>query len=260
MNLSIVILGSGNIAAHIAQALVSTDVVVKQIYSRNVSTGTKISNAINVDFTNDINKICKTADMYLFAMPPKATLENIEKLNLDNNKILVHTDGSQNIDVFSNKTANYGVFYPFQTFSANIKLDFSKTPIFIQASNATTKSMLIYLAMQCACNYYEIDDKQRIALHIAGVFASNFTNHCVNIAQDILNEHNIDEKLLFPLIEQNFNKILTNGSYHSQTGPARRGDVETINKHLQILKTNKTYFNIYENMSNSINKLYNNGN
>ena len=72
-------------------------------------------------------------------------------------------------------------------------------------------------------------------LHLAGVFSCNFVNHMLAISQMLAEENEFDFKLLKPLVVETIEKALAGNPLDSQTGPAVRGDSETIKKHVALL-------------------------
>ncbi|MDD4150154.1 MAG: DUF2520 domain-containing protein [Bacteroidales bacterium] len=248
----IVILGSGNVASHFAKALKNAEINVKQIFGRNIRSVSALAKQINCSHTINITDIIQDADIYFFIMNDEANISICDKIKIKKDSILAHTAGSLSIEIFKNKTRNYGVFYPFQTFTKYVETDFSKVPICIEGSNHETYLELEKIAKRLNCPTFNIDASKREIVHLSGVFASNFMNHCVNIAEDILSENDISSDIIKPLLEQSFFKILNNNAADSQTGPAIRSDNLTIKKHKELIKNNKQYSQVYEVLTNSI--------
>ncbi len=248
----VVLLGSGNVAFHLTDALISAGHKIEQIYGRNEKTTKELAKTANTSFCINPKDITPLADIYFFCMNDIANIEISGKINVKSNPIIVHTAGSQSMSIFKDKTKNYGVFYPFQTFTKGVKTDFSKVPVCIEASNDNTYQSLEKIADSLNCKSYNLDEKGRETLHLCGVFAANFMNHCVSLSEALLEENQISKDLIKPLLEQSFYKIINSGSQVSQTGPALREDQETINKHLNILKDNKQYSKVYQVLTESI--------
>jgi predicted short-subunit dehydrogenase-like oxidoreductase (DUF2520 family) len=99
---------------------------------------------------------------------------------------------------------------------------------------------------------YQVNDEQRAVLHVAAVFANNFTNHCFSIAEKILDNADLPFEMLHPLMEETLAKAIMDSPAKMQTGPAVRGDEETINRHLLLLKKHPNWKTIYEDISNDI--------
>jgi predicted short-subunit dehydrogenase-like oxidoreductase (DUF2520 family) len=90
-----------------------------------------------------------------------------------------------------------------------------------------------------------------VYLHLAGVFACNFTNALYSIAEDIAEQQQIDFEILKPLIMETAHKIETLSPAEAQTGPAKRNDQTIMQKHIELL-TNSKGKEIYTLLSDSI--------
>ena len=96
-----------------------------------------------------------------------------------------------------------------------------------------------------------VSDEQRQYLHIAAVFANNFTNHLFGISKEILGKNNIPFEMLFPIIDRTIENIKTSDDIFSlQTGPAIRGDFNIMNLHIDKLSSRES--ELYSAMSKSI--------
>jgi len=100
---------------------------------------------------------------------------------------------------------------------------------------------------------YRVNDEQRALLHVAAVFANNFANRCFAIAEKILDEKDLPFELLHPLMEETLAKALQDSPVRMQTGPAIRGDVDTVRRHMNLLSENIEWREIYREMSENIN-------
>lgn len=256
---SIVILGVGNLSMHLIKALIHKGLNIVQIYNRNID---KVKNIIQennylCEITDEINNINKNADIYFFTLSDNVISEITDKIGKING-ISIHCSGSVPISVFQKITNNYACFYPFQTFS-NIEkynINFSEIPIFIESNNKEAEKKLIELSLELNCKYYITDEKKRNNIHLSGIFASNFANHCIAIAQDILLENNISIDILNSLLEQSYKKLSIISAKEAQTGPARRNDFNIIDKHLSLLKNKISRYEIYKLLSKSIKEKY----
>ncbi|PKP34545.1 MAG: DUF2520 domain-containing protein, partial [Bacteroidetes bacterium HGW-Bacteroidetes-15] len=173
--------------------------------------------------------------------------------------IVVHTSGSTPFSVFSETSDNYGVLYPFQTFSKARAISLVDVPFCIEASSGEVSKILFKLAKSLGAKPIEMDSETRQWLHLSGVFSCNFVNHMLTIAQLIAEEKGFSFDLLKPLIKETFAKALEGSPFNSQTGPAMRGDAETIKKHIALLSDiDDDIRELYTNLSSSIWNLQNN--
>ena len=161
----------------------------------------------------------------------------------------MHTSGSVAINEL--QTKRKGVFYPLQTFSKDVAVDFSNIPVCIEANNAADLKTLNGLASQLTNSVHEISSEQRIKLHLAAVFINNFSNHLYQIAHQICKDDAISFELLKPLIQETANKIRILNPEEAQTGPAMRNDILTMQRHLSDLK-DPIHKKLYQMLSESI--------
>lgn len=251
---TVTFIGSGNLAWHLALALDNTDFAVREVYSRkSKNAAALVENLYNAEVSESLDFSTSNSQVFILAVTDDIIEEIAQKLVLPENAILVHTSGSQPLSALGyTATQNIGVVYPLQTFSKGKKIDFNDVPIFIESENAATEKVLMALAKGISKKVFKITSKDRIALHVAAVFAANFTNHMLLIAQEIMKENKLSFDWLKPLIAEMINKSLTIGPENAQTGPARRGDLETLDKHMVFLKDEESTSEVYKIISQDI--------
>jgi len=167
-------------------------------------------------------------------------------------KVVAHTAASVSKDVLKNVSDHYGVFYPLQSLHKE-DFDLPEAPIFFDGSDEITKKKLESLANSISPQHVsQAGDDARLKLHVAAVFVNNFTNHLYSLAEDYCKKEGIDFKELLPLIEETATRIKDISPSKSQTGPAARNDEETIQKHLELLKTYPELRKVYEFLTSSI--------
>ncbi len=249
------IIGSGNLATQLALTLHKHNFTIKQIYSRNKINAEILAEKINAKATDSLTKLYPNVDLIIISVTDNALQDVINKMP-NTNAIVVHTSGSVNMNIL-NRFENYGVFYPFQTFSKQHNVDFNSIPILLETKNPNVNTELLKLSKTISNNVTNCNSEQRGAIHLAAVFACNFTNYMYSVAHDLLTSKNIDFNILKPLIKETTSKILTNNSNHPkeiQTGPAVREDYKIINKHINSLEDNN-YKNIYKLLTEGIIKM-----
>ena len=249
--ITIVFLGFGNVNFHLINTLYkhNKDSVI-QVYNRSEINLNKELNKI--PFTTDLSKI-KEADLYIIGIPDDAIAAFSETLPLKN-KLVVHTSGSVSMEALSKRNRK-GVFYPLQTFSKNREVNFNTIPICIEAKEEADLELLTNLGNSLSEKVVEIDSDERSKLHLAAVFVNNFVNHLYAIGDDILGNNELSFDLLHPLIEETASKVKTLSPSEVQTGPARRGDQKTIEKHLHLLKEGPES-ELYQQLTESLMKKF----
>lgn len=246
----IVLIGAGNVATQLGLALQEAKHTIVQVYSKSKTSSSTLAKLLKCKQTNSPGKIDKTGDIYIIAVKDDAIAKVVKQLKLSN-QIVVHTSGSVAMDILKPASKNYGVFYPLQTFSKTKKAEFKTIPICLEAKNPNTLKVLQSIGKSISNNVQTIDSEQRKFIHVAAVFACNFTNHFYSIASDILESKKLSLDILKPLIEETSNKIKNSCPDEMQTGPAIRGDKKTMNTHLKLLK-NKEHKKLYKLISKSI--------
>ncbi len=247
-NLKVVLIGSGNVAWHIGKAMIDNEIDVLQIYSPQHAF--KLATEWNIPYTHDLSALNDSADVYLFAIKDDSYQKLVAQFPF-RNKCMVHTSGSVDIDVFQEVTNSYGVLYPFQTFTKNVVLPFDQVPLCVEANDEKTEEKLKKLAHILSRKQYVIDSHTRRYLHLAGVFACNFTNALYGLAKDITEEKGLDFSILLPLINETARKVNLSFPEEVQTGPAVRKDMKIIEKHLRMLDDEKVK-NVYKLISEII--------
>ncbi|EPL7678007.1 DUF2520 domain-containing protein [Elizabethkingia anophelis] len=245
-----VIIGSGNVAWHMAKAFKEAGIDLIQLYGRNEQELKKLSLEINVEYsTNQL----KQADFYLICTSDKAIAEVSKQIPYEQ-ALVAHTSGSLSRDVLEGSYRKAS-FYPLQTFSKSRKLDYSKIPLFVDAGWESDNILLTDLAKKISTNVMRINHEQRKQMHLSAVFACNFVNHLYAHAEIICKQNDISFNYLLPLIEETADKIKTISPKDAQTGPAVRND-QNIIKFQENLIVNPNQLNIYKILTESITKMY----
>ncbi|OIP02284.1 MAG: hypothetical protein AUJ98_01855 [Bacteroidetes bacterium CG2_30_33_31] len=248
----ITIVGSGNVARRLCHAFRNARIPINQILSSS-TTGKKLAEDFNSQIISSPNEITDGSIVLLCIKDDSLKKSYLEKFK--GNYLLCHTAGSVSIEVFGDRK-KAGIFYPLQTLSADREIDFANIPICLEANNLKDLSILKILAKNISKDVRVINSEQRLQIHLAAVFVSNFANHLYKIAEDILKEKDISFDILKPLIKESARKIQILSPEKAQTGPALRKDKNVISKHLKLLDKHKEFQKIYKIISNSIIETY----
>jgi predicted short-subunit dehydrogenase-like oxidoreductase (DUF2520 family) len=252
-------IGSGNLAWHLAPALDNVGYVVKEVYSKNPTHAEDLTDRLyqaEVKATLDFSTSNST--IFFLVVSDDAIADIAREIILPEDAILVHTSGSQPLSQLQYAaTTHLGVFYPLQTFTKSKSIHFKDIPIFIESNSEETEKILLQIGKSLSKQVYKIGTEQRKALHIAAVFASNFTNHMLTIARDIMKNNNLEYDWLKPLIAETINKSMQVGPAIAQTGPALRGDLEILDSHFSFLQNDEAVALLYKMISQHILDTYN---
>lgn len=245
--LKVVVIGSGNVAQHLIKAFQkSGKAELVQAYARNSG---KLSHLLPENTITSTLDSLADADVYIISVSDNA-IESVSSQLPFKDRLVVHTSGSVALEQL-NSNNRRGVFYPLQTFSKNKEVDFTKIPFCLESEQKEDYEIIEKLALSISPLTYSISSTQRQALHVAAVFVNNFTNHLYVQGGIICKENDIPFEILEPLIQETADKIRTLSPIDAQTGPARRNDTTTIQKHLDFV-TDPVQKDIYTLLTQSI--------
>lgn len=252
---SIVILGAGNVAFHLTRALIENTFNVRQIFNRTLENAKEIGEAHRIPYTDKISELVK-ADLYIIAAADSGIEEFSHYIPFDDT-LVVHTSGSSPMSVLKGDYRK-GVLYPLQTFSKNRRLRYDEIPFFIEAEHKDDETALVKLADKISNEVHVLPFEQRMQIQMCGVWANNFVNHLYYLAGEICAKNEIPFDVLKPLIEETCAKIEDLNPYEAQTGPARRNDDVITNRHLEVLQNDSRLLEIYQVLTKSIKRTYQN--
>ena len=127
--ISVVILGSGNVATHLIHAFLKIDSIhLKQVYTRNLKDVASLKSTVPT--TNDLS-LLEQADITIIAVSDDAIAAISSNIK---NSLVVHTSGTVEMNALNN-SGNKGVFYLLQSFSKEKEVDFTNIPICLEAEN-----------------------------------------------------------------------------------------------------------------------------
>jgi predicted short-subunit dehydrogenase-like oxidoreductase (DUF2520 family) len=251
----VVVLGAGNVAWHLAPALEQSGHQIVAVYSRTYNRAAALASRLqtahactNLAFSD------MAASIFVVAVPDQAIPEVMAQARFPKGSLVVHTSGSLPLTVLEagGPDIRKGVLYPLQTFSQNKPVDFAMVPICVEGEDPENTRLLTALARTLTDRVYVVQSEERRQLHLAAVFACNFTNHLLGIGFDLLHKAGLPEQLLHPLVEETLQKALRFPPFTVQTGPAVRGDQQVVEEHLRLLADQPGEQTLYQLLSQSI--------
>ncbi|MCX8522661.1 DUF2520 domain-containing protein [Chryseobacterium formosus] len=244
-----IIIGSGNVAYHLAKAFVQNGIPLNQIFGRNETELQKISSELNIPYSTE--KL-EDADLYIICVSDNS-VENVSKIISKKDCLVAHTSGSLPKEILIGEYRKSS-FYPLQTFSKSKELDYKKIPFFIETENSEDQKILTDLASKISENVMEGSYEKRKYIHLTAVFACNFVNHLFSRAKEISDAQEIPFDYFLPLIDETVQKIHEIEPKSAQTGPAVRNDKRVLELHEELLQDES--LEIYKTMNHSIKKMY----
>lgn len=248
--MKIVIIGSGNVAYHLARAFQENNIPVSQLFGRNGNDLKFISDQLQIPFSTTR---LADADLYLICVSD-GSISEVSKLITKENCLVSHTSGSLPKEILEGKYRKSN-FYPLQTFSKFKDLNYKDIPFFVEADDQQDLELLQNLALTISDKVMVSTYEKRKYLHLTAVFACNFVNHLFARAKEISDSQEIPFDYFLPLIKETTEKIEILEPKLAQTGPAVRNDERVLQLH-EALISNEEHLKIYKIMNESIKKMY----
>jgi predicted short-subunit dehydrogenase-like oxidoreductase (DUF2520 family) len=252
----IALLGAGRVAGQLAPALAQSGHQVVAVWSRQQASAAAVARPLHAaalsgpapDFT-----AAPAADLYLLAVPDDAAAGVLAAARWPVGVLVAHTSGTLPLSLFGAQPAlRGGVFYPLQTFSPGRRIDWPAVPLCLEAADEAGLAVLTAVGESLSQRVLRVATAQRQQLHVAAVFASNFTNHLLGLADALLAEAHLPTDLLTPLVRETVDKALRNPPFAVQTGPAIRRDAATIAAHTAALAAHPAWQALYSQLTASI--------
>ena len=248
--MKVIIIGSGNVAESLAQAIAEAEnLELVQVFARNEERGRKVAELSHTEWSN--SELAE-ADLYLISISDNAVEGCAKTLHIPQNAVVAHTAGCCPIDALAPHT-HRAVFYPFQTFSVGRKVDFTKGYIFVEGATDHALRTVEEAAHALTTKVLPADTARRAVIHLSGVFACNFANAMYANAAEVLAKAGLPFDIVAPVIEETAKKVIeSQNPTASQTGPARRGDSQTLKRHRKMLADEPKKREIYDKISEDI--------
>ncbi|MXV15594.1 Rossmann-like and DUF2520 domain-containing protein [Hufsiella ginkgonis] len=252
----ITLIGSGNVATHLAAAFKNAGHTIAQVWSHTYQHAALLAYHVKATAAEHLGDLDSSADIFVIAVKDDAIPGVAGQLNAGN-QLVVHTSGSTAMDVLAGVSTRTGVIYPLQTISKLREIDFRQVPVAVEGSTPDVARELHLLASGISGNVLELSSEKRLSLHVAAVFACNFTNHLYQLSKTILDKYGLDFDLIRPLIAETAEKVSTVDPASVQTGPAVRNDRLTMDKHLHFLEKEPELQDLYRRLSQNIINFHN---
>jgi predicted short-subunit dehydrogenase-like oxidoreductase (DUF2520 family) len=251
--MKIFVIGSGNVAFSLGRVLYQAGHTITGVCSTNPETGQDLSHQLQCAFFSNASAIPAGSDVYLLAVNDDS-IEAVAGLLPRMKGLTVHTSGSTPMDLLGNRRR--GVLYPLESITREHPASFRHVPLCIEGSDTAAKKLLMELAASISGSVHVVDSEKRAQLHLAAVIVNNFTNHLLRAAFELTGKEKNRHKLLEELARSTIRNAFGEGPERSQTGPARRGDRKTIEKHLMMLRASPETLALYKMFTKQIAAAY----
>jgi predicted short-subunit dehydrogenase-like oxidoreductase (DUF2520 family) len=258
-----IIIGTGNVAWHLAYALQGAGEELAGMLSREAGKAQELAQSLSptLPFYSFETYISdgQEVDAYLLAVADDVIIDVSQKLTYFPTSIALHTSGTRSLSALSHLQEvgwKTGIFYPLQTLTKGKTVDWKQIPLLLESEDLPTLQKLEEVAHKISDKVVFSTSEKRLWLHLTAVMTANFMHHLCTIGNELLVEQNLSIDLLKPLLQETLTKaVLPDGKKH-QTGPAKRNDQQTIAKHLALLERFPTWQPIYKAITDSILEMY----
>jgi predicted short-subunit dehydrogenase-like oxidoreductase (DUF2520 family) len=252
--MNIVIIGTGNAAQVLGRLIVRSGHRVLEVAGRDVAKAAAVAEPLGAHAAQGFGKLDPDADLYLLALADRAIPQVAARLRVRGG-ILAHTAGSVPMSALGTPGRPHGVVYPLQSLRVNIDR-LPEIPFLVDGSDGATRDALLAFASSLSARAQVADDEDRLRMHLAAVFSSNFMNHLFALTERYCAMEGLDFSMLRPLIEETVQRLPEAAASDLQTGPAVRGDRATQRMHLGLLEGHRDMESIYRLMSRSIRRFH----
>ena len=247
------IVGSGNVATHLALALHQAGCSIHQVLSRSLEHAQLLARRVDAHPIHQWQRLDEDADYYLLAVSDDALYDLALDLRLPD-AVVIHTSGTTPLSVLKPISRRHGVLWSPQTFVRDIAMDYRRLPLCIEGSSPETEADIEALAALISPCLYHLDHEQRRRVHLASVWVSNFVNALNATAHDLMVADGLDPDMLRPIAEQTLRKWDYGNLWLQQTGPAIRRDEKTLNAQRRQLLERPDLLQLYDDLTALIQK------
>lgn len=252
------IIGAGNVAWHLLESFTMAGLNVVEVYGRDPKDAQAFNAFGNTRYITDINLLRSDSDIYFVCVNDDAIEEVLAQLpfQMTTEQVLAHTSGARPSNILAPYAIHYGCFWPLQTLTIESPVVSNEMPIIFNGSDYVAEIQLGELAEKISEQFLLIDDTKKSKMHLAAVILNNFVNNLNSLVADYCVDENIDFSIFRPIIKETAMKLDFDLPSEIQTGPAKRNDKRTIEKHLGMLENHDELYKLYCIATESIIKKY----
>lgn len=250
--ISINIVGAGNVGSHISRAFRNAGFSINIIYNRSPGKADLLAKKLRTKATRSLSDldpdgltcICVSDDAI------RDVINAIVDIHGEDHSI-VHTSGSLGVQFDDTHHKNVGCIWPVQSINKDVTIDFSSVPLCIDANNERFLKKIMDVSKSLSRSVFHLPSEKKKFIHLSAVWANNFSNHVIHLAEEICETNGVSREVLYPLLSNMIAQLHERKALEIQTGPARRKDLITIEKHLSLMNDKKMK-DLYRHLTESI--------
>ena len=249
------IIGSGHAAWVLSQALLAQGHACSGVCARNSPAREELASILQVPGKDLWPPVSNFPGVVLLAVADSALPELAQKARQSfPNAFLVHLSGATPLDVLPGPRR--GVAWPMASLIRGTQLNRSKTQTFWETERSEDASLLLRIAQSFGKHVHAMSSPGRIALHTSAALTNNFMTHLMEKARALCAVHQVPFSLLTPLLEQTLVAQIQHSAGNWQTGPAKRRDSATLQRHREAIGHDAALLKAYDALTESIQATY----
>lgn len=244
--MKISVIGIGRLGGALALALSEKGYEIENLFARKTETAAKISREINSKILseNEFDKI--ESELILITTQDSEIPKVAENLagKLKTNPVVLHTSGSLSSAVLQklkDKNCVVGSLHPLVSISdAFLGKERFKDAFFCVEGDAKAVETAKKIVSDLGGKSFSIETEYKTLYHASAVTACGHLVALEDAAIEMLSKCNLGEneskEIFLPLIESTIQNLKLQTTSAALTGTFSRADVETFEKHLEILE------------------------
>ncbi|MDP2187931.1 MAG: DUF2520 domain-containing protein [Sphingobacteriaceae bacterium] len=248
---NIALCGTGHVAWKLGEALHQAGYTISFVWGRNRSDREALARLLGAQPVSELQQLPLT-ELCIMALPDAVIAEVAQQIAPDASRLVLHCAGTGQLDWLAPHPRR-GILWPLQSIRKELQYDWKTVPLLCDASDEASLAEILALGGSLSELCEAADQKSREAYHLAAVTTANFSNFLFEQAFDLLKQQQLDHRLLLPILRYQLDAFASNQApWERQTGPARRGDLPTIQKQLQQIAERPAHAALYRLFSELI--------
>jgi len=241
------IIGAGTVGTALAVRLSRKGYRIAAVASRSLSSARRLVQAVGSGQVYDTpQEVAENASFIFLTTPDDAIPAIVNQVRWHRGQCVVHCSGADSLDVLEPARivgAHVGSFHPLQTFASIQKaIDNLPGSTFALEAEGPLLNTLKEMAGALEGRWIKLEAGDKAAYHAAAVMTCNYLVTLVKLATDLWDSFGVPRQqaiqALLPLLKGTLNNIENLSVPQALTGPIARGDVGTVQIHLNTLKDN----------------------
>ena len=253
------IIGTGRLGTTLALALSESGYSIKSLVARRVQSARKAARLLDADVQVLAAKQLRAlidADLFLITVPDDQialVARELSEINADQSRVALHTSGALSSEVLAplrDRGWHIGSIHPLMSVSAVHDASLRGAYWSVEGDRSAVR-LGKEIVKDLGGKSFSIRTEDKPLYHAAAVMVSGNVVALFDVALEMLGECGLDRKtaraVLLPLIASTVRSLQTKTPEESLTGTFSRGDVETVKRHLAVMR-NSEIKNLYRKL------------